>query len=189
MTADPAARILKDAAQRMDHALEATRHEFAAIRTGRANPALLDHVMVEAYETRMPLNQLATISAPEPRLLVVSPWDKNLIGAIRNALTQSELGLNPSSDGNILRVPLPELSEERRKDLAKLVGRKTEEGRVAVRNVRRDALEELRKLQKAGDISEDDLHRAQEEMQKVTDAHVAEIDRLHDVKVAEIMEV
>jgi ribosome recycling factor len=189
MTSDPVDQILGHATQRMDRALEALRHEFGGIRTGRANPALLDHVMVEAYETRMPLNQLATISAPEPRLLVISPWDKSLIGAIRNALTQSELGLNPSSDGHILRVPVPELSEERRKDLAKLVGRKAEEGRVAMRNVRREAVEELRKLEKKGDITEDDLRDAQDDIQKATDAHIKEIDRLHDVKVVEIMEV
>jgi ribosome recycling factor len=137
----------------------------------------------------MPLNQLATVSAPEPRLIIISPWDKSLIGTIRNALTQSDLGFNPSSDGNILRVPLPELSEERRRDLAKVVSRKAEDSRVAVRNVRRDAVEELRKLQKAGDISEDDARRAREEVQKLTDARIREIDRLHDVKVAEIMEV
>lgn len=189
MTVDPVAGVLKDATQRMDQALDAARRDFAGIRTGRANPALLDRIMVEAYDTRMPLNQLATISAPEPRLLVISPWDKTLIGAVRNALTQSDLGLNPSSDGNILRVPVPELSEERRRDLARLLGRKTEEGRVAIRNIRRDAVEELRKLQKAGDISEDDLHRAQEEVQKTTDAHIEEMDRVHDRKVAEIMEV
>jgi len=173
----------------MDQATEAMRREFATIRSGRANPALLDRVMVEAYDTMMAINQLATISAPEPRLLVVSPWDKTLIGAISKALTQSGLGLNPASDGNILRVPVPELSEERRKDLAKVVGRKAEEGKVAVRSIRRDAIEELRKLQKAGDISEDDSRRAQEEVQKITDAHVEDIGRLHDTKVAEIMEV
>jgi len=189
MTAQPVSKILAEAAQRMDHAIEAMRKEFASIRTGRANPALLDHIMVEAYDTRMPLNQLGTIAAPEPRLLVVTPWDKTLIGAIRNALTQSDLGLNPSSDGNILRVPVPELSEERRKDLAKVVSRKTEEGRVAIRNIRRDAIEELRKLQKSGEVPEDDSKRAQEEVQKATDAHILEINRLHDAKVAEIMEV
>jgi ribosome recycling factor len=189
MATQPVPRILAQAAQRMDQVLEATRREFAGIRTGRANPALLDHIMVEAYDARMPLNQLATIAAPEPRLLVVSPWDKTLIGAIRKALTQSELGLNPLSDGNILRVPVPELSEERRKDLAKVVSRKTEESRVAVRNIRRDAVEELRKLQKAGEVPEDESRRAQEEVQDATDAHIKEIDHLHDVKVAEIMEV
>jgi ribosome recycling factor len=185
----PVPRVRQETAQRMDHAIEATRREFTAIRTGRANPGLLEHVMVEAYDTRMPLNQLATISAPEPRLLVVAPWDKTLIGPIRNALTQSDLGLNPLSDGNILRVPVPELSEERRKDLAKLVGRKAEESRVAIRNIRREAIDELRKLQKAGEIPEDESRRAQEEIQKATDGHTKEIDRLHDVKVAEIMEV
>ncbi|UCH35079.1 MAG: ribosome recycling factor [Armatimonadota bacterium] len=189
MTAEPVPKIMSETAQRMDHAIEGIRREFASIRSGRANPALVDQIMVEAYETRMPLIQLATIAAPEPRLLVITPWDKTLIGAIRNALTQSDLGLNPASDGNILRVPVPELSEERRKDLAKVVGRKTEEGRVAVRNIRRDAIEELRKLQKAGDVSEDDAKRAQEDVQKTTDAHIEEINHLHEAKVAEIMEV
>jgi ribosome recycling factor len=189
MAVDPQERILKEASHRMDQGLEAMRREFAGIRSGRATPALLDRITVEAYDTRMPLNQLATVSAPEPRMLIISPWDKTLIGPIRNALTQSDLGLNPSTDGNILRVPVPELSEERRKDLAKVVGRKAEDSRVAVRNIRRDAVEELRKLQKAGDISEDDSHRAQEEVQKITDAHTAEVDHAHDAKVAEIMEV
>jgi len=189
MAEQPVPKIIAQAAQRMDQVIEATRHEFAGIRTGRANPALLDHIMVEAYETKMALNQLATIAAPEPRLLVVSPWDKTLIGAIRKALTQSELGLNPMSDGQLLRVPVPELSEERRKDLAKVVSRKTEESRVAIRNIRRDAVEELRKLQKAGQAPEDESRRAQEHVQDATDAHVKEIDRLHDIKVAEIMEV
>jgi ribosome recycling factor len=189
MSENPIDKIKHNAAQHMDQALEVTRREFTGIRTGRANPGLVERVTVEAYDSQMPLNQVATISAPEPRMLIISPWDKTLIGAIRNALTQSGLGLNPSTDGNVLRVPVPELSEERRKDLAKLVSRKTEEGRVALRNIRRDAVEELRKQEKAGGVSEDEVHRAQEELQKLTDAHIKEVDRMHDAKVAEIMEV
>jgi len=189
MTTDPVAGVLDETAHHMDQALEATRREFATIRSGRANPALLDRITVEAYDTHMPLNQLATISAPEPRMLIIAPWDQTLIGAIRNALTRSDLGLNPSTDGRLLRVPVPELSEERRRDLAKLVGRKAEESRVAIRNLRREAVEKLRKLQKAGDISEDDARRAQDQVQKATDAHTREVDRLQEAKAAEIMEV
>jgi len=174
---------------KMQHALEASRRDFATIRTGRANPGILDKIMVEAYGQHLPLNQVATIAAPEPRLLVVSPWDKTLLGAIRNAITRSDLGLNPLPDPNILRIPLPPLTEERRKELAKMVSKKTEEAKVAVRNVRRDAIEELRKMEKAHEISEDDLKRAQEQVQKLTDKYILELDRVHDAKVAEIMEV
>lgn len=177
------------AEEKMQHTIEALRHDFSTIRTGRANPALLDKIMVDAYDTQMPINQLATVGAPEARLLVVSPWDKTVIGAIKNAITKSDLGLNPQSDGNVLRIPLPPLTEERRKDLAKVAGKKTEEAKVAIRNVRRDAIEELRKLEKSGDISEDDLKRAQDQVQKLTDKYTAESDKVHDAKVAEIMEV
>jgi len=183
------ADVTRDAESKMQQTIEATKREFATIRTGRANPAILDNIQVEAYDSRMPINQLATISAPEPRLLVVSPWDKSVLGAIRNAITTSNLGLNPQSDGNILRIPLPQLTEERRKELAKMVSRRTEESKVAIRNVRRDAIEDLRKLEKNHEITEDDLKRAQDQVQKLTDKYIQEVDRLHDAKVAEIMEV
>ena len=182
-------KLAREASTHMTQSVEATRNEFAAVRTGRANPALLDKVQVECYGSSLPLNQVATISAPEPRLLVVAPWDKSLVPEIRKAITSSELGLNPVVDAAVLKVPLPQLTEERRAEMAKLVGRKTEEGKVAVRNIRRDAIEELRKLEKADEATEDDIHRIRNEIQEVTDKHIEELDELHDAKVAEIMEV
>jgi len=183
------AEVMAQTENKMQHGIEATRRDLASIRTGRANPAILDKIQVEAYGSQMPINQLATVAAPEPRLLVISPWDKTVIGAIRNAIAKSDLGLNPQSDGNVLRLPLPSLTEERRRELARVVSKKTEEAKVAIRNVRRDAIEELRRMEKAGDISEDELKRAQDQVQKLTDKYVQEVDRLHDSKVAEITEV
>jgi len=180
---------LVDARQKMKAAIEHTRAEFASIRTGRANPALLDKITVNYYGTNVPVNQVANISAPEPRLLVIAPWDKSMVPEIQKAITSSDLGLNPSSDGNLLRVPLPALTEERRKELVKVVGKKTEEGKVAIRNIRREAIEELRKREKKHEISEDDLHRAQDEVQRVTDEFVVELDELHAAKEEELMEV
>jgi ribosome recycling factor len=189
MASDMITPFLKDAEHRMKQALEATRHDFAAIRTGRANPALLDRIVVDYYDTPTPLNQLATISVPESRLLVVSPWDKSIIGEIRNAITKSDLGLNPIADKEILRIPLPPLTEERRKELSRLVAKKTEDGKIAIRNIRRDIIEELRKKEKGHDLSENELKRAQESVQKLTDRYIQELDKLHDAKVQEIMEV
>jgi ribosome recycling factor len=180
---------LKDAEHRMKQALEATHRDFATVRTGRANPSLLDKITVDYYGTLTPLNQLATISVPESRLLVVSPWDKSIIGAIRNSITKSDLGLNPIADKEILRIPLPPLTEERRKELSRLVGKKAEDSKVAIRNIRRDIIEELRKKEKSHELSEDELKRAQESVQKLTDRYIQELDKLHDTKVQEIMEV
>ncbi len=180
--------VLKDARTRMQKAVEVTARELATLRTGRASPALLDHIKVEYYGTQVPLNQLATITAPEPRLLVVQPWDRSAAKAIEKAILQSELGLVPSSDGVVLRVPIPPLTEERRRELVRVARKHAEEGRVAVRNVRREAKETLEELEEAREISEDEARRAQEELQKLTDRFIAEIDALLQKKEAEILE-
>jgi ribosome recycling factor len=182
-------KLIRDTSHHMKQSVEATGKEFAFIRTGRANPAVLDRIEVECYGATLPLNQVATISAPEPRLLVVAVWDKTLVPEIRKAITSSDLGLNPVVDGAVLKVPLPQLTEERRQEMAKLVARKTEEGKVAVRNIRRDSIEELRRLEKAHEIREDDLHRTRNQIQELTDKFIEELDKLHDSKVEEIMEV
>lgn len=181
--------ILKDAEHRMQGALDATQEEFRHIRTGRANPAMLDGVMVDYYGTPTPVTQIGNVTTPEPRLLVITPWDKGMLGPISKAILNSDLSLNPSNDGQVIRLVLPPLTEERRKEYAKLAGKKTEDGRVAIRNVRRDAIEHLKKLEKAHTISEDDSKRAQDKVQKFTDDLIKKIDQAHDKKVDEIMEV
>jgi ribosome recycling factor len=173
----------------MDKSVEAVRHEFNALRTGKASPALLDLVKVEAYSTTMPLNQLATISAPEPRLLVVQPYDPSQIGAIEKALMASDLGLTPSNDGKIIRLPIPALTEERRKELVRVAHKVAEEGRVAVRNIRHESNKKVQAEEKAGEISQDEGHRLLKEIQEVTDEHVKKIDELSRAKEQEIMEV
>jgi ribosome recycling factor len=188
MPKDAFAQLLKEMDRHMLETIEAAKREFAMIRTGRANPAILDRVLVEYYGEKVPIKQVGTISAPEPRLLMISPWDKQMIKPIIGAITSSELGLNPNADGNVIRVPLPQLTTERRRELARMVGRKTEEGKVGLRNVRRDAVEKLRAMQKDGTISEDDLRRFQDQVQKITDAHIEQIDKLHRAKEREIME-
>jgi ribosome recycling factor len=180
---------LQKARQRMDGAIEALRREFAGVRTGKASPALLDSVKVEAYGSTMPINQVGTVSAPEARMLIVQPWDKSLIKAIEKGLRESDLGLNPSNDGQVIRIPIPALTEERRKEYVKLVHKLTEEARVAVRNVRRDANDEIKHRQKDEGLSEDDIRREQGEVQKLTDQYIARIDELMKHKEAEIMEV
>lgn len=180
--------LLTELTRKMDQSVAVTQRELTAIRTGRANPGLVEHLSVDAYGTNMPLNQLATITAPEPRLLVVQPWDKSLVPAIQNAITTSDLGLNPQTDGVILRLPIPTLSEERRVELTKLAARKTEEGRVAIRNIRREGIDHLRKAQKSGEISEDDDRRAEQRVQAVTDEHIEHLDALLQAKEAEILE-
>jgi ribosome recycling factor len=180
---------LTDTERRMQKAAEALNRELAAIRGGRARTSLVDHVKVEYYDSTMPLNQLATVSAPEARLLTIQPWDRQALGAIEKAIQKSDLGLNPSNDGHIIRLAIPPLTEERRKDLVRVVHKKVEEGRVAVRNVRRDCLEELRRLQREEHVSEDDERRAQEKLQKLTDRHIEEIERLGQEKETELLEV
>jgi ribosome recycling factor len=179
--------LLQDARERMAKSVEASQHEFATVRTGRASPNLLDRIMVDYYGSATPLKQLATISAPEARLLTVQPYDKSSIKAIEKAINESDVGLNPSNDGNVVRLAIPELTEERRRDLVKVVRHLAEEGRVAIRNVRRDVMHDLRELKSEGDASSDDEHRAEVELQKLTDAKVGELDALR--KEEEILEV
>ena len=174
---------------RMKDVIESTVREFAGVRTGRANPALLDRIVVDYYDTPTPLNQIANVSAPEPRLLIVSPFDRNILGTIQKAIQAANLGLNPQSDGNLLRVPIPALTEERRKEIVKGVRQIVEEGKVAVRNVRRDANDQLKKAQKDGTISEDDAKRGQDEIQRVTDKYVEELDAMGQAKESEVMAV
>jgi ribosome recycling factor len=180
---------MKDAKRRMEGAVNALTSEFAAVRTGRASTSLLDRIQVDAYGTKTPLNQLATISAPEPRLLTVSPFDPSILSAIERSIMESDLGLTPNNDGKIIRLPIPQLTEERRKEMVRLVHKMAEEGRVAIRNVRRDVLHDLKKAEKDGDLSRDELKRAEDEVQKLTDAEVKTVDDLMGRKEAEILEV
>ncbi|HET6847641.1 MAG TPA: ribosome recycling factor [Gaiellales bacterium] len=181
--------VVNDAGRRMDKTVENTRHEFTTIRTGRASAALLERVQVSAYGTKMPINQVATISVPEPRLLTITPFDKSIMRDIEKSILESDLGLTPSNDGQLIRLPIPELTEERRKELVKQVRHLAEEGRVAARNVRRDAIHHLKDAEKNGEAGADDVRRAEERLQKVTDDHVAAIDSALKAKEAEIMEV
>jgi ribosome recycling factor len=181
--------VINDAKVHMQKTVDATRREFGSIRTGRATPALLERITVEYYGVQTPINQVATVTAPDPRLLVVQPWDKSLLKDVERALLKSELGLVPSSDGAIIRLPIPALTEERRRELVKVVRKHAEEGRVAIRNIRRDHKDKLEHLEKDGKMSEDDSRRAVDELQKLTDRYVKEIDTLLSAKEAEIMEV
>ena len=181
--------IVKDTAEHMDKSISALAHEFSTVRTGRASGAILEKVFVDYYGVSTPLMQIATITVPEPQLLVIQPYDKTAIKAIEKAILGSDLGLNPANDGQVIRLPFPPLTEERRRDLVKLCKNYAEEARVAVRNIRRDANEKLKKAERDGEISQDDLHRAEAEIQKTTDAHVAQIDEALKRKEAEIMEV
>jgi ribosome recycling factor len=180
---------LRDAEQKMRSAVAFARDELASLRTGRANPKLLDRVSVEYYGTRVTLKELASISVPEPRLLVIQPYDKTAIASMERAIMQSDLGLTPSSDGNVIRLAFPPLTEERRRDLTKVARDRGEEGRVAVRNVRRHAKEHLERLEREHTISEDDLGRSERELQRLTDQYVKEIDGLLHHKETELMEV
>lgn len=181
--------IIKDTRQHMDKSLAALQHEFASVRTGRASASILDKIHIEAYGSQMPLNQVANIKVPEPQTILVEPWDKSVIGAVEKAILTSDLGLNPSNDGSVIRLPIPPLTEERRKELVKLCKGYAEEARVAVRNIRRDANHKLDKLAKDGEISEDDVRRAEADVQKMTDGHVKDIDDALKRKEAEVMEV
>jgi ribosome recycling factor len=181
--------LLADARERMSKSVEAIRHEFGSVRTGRASPALLDRISVDYYGAVTPLKQLATISAPEPRLLTIQPYDKTSIKAIERAIMESDVGLTPNNDGNLIRLSVPELTEERRKQLVKVVRHIAEEGRIAIRNIRRDVMYDLRELKDAGEAGSDDEHRAEVELQKVTDARISELDELLKTKEAEILEV
>jgi len=181
--------ILRDAESKMSKSVDHFGSELVSIRTGRANPALIDKVMVPYYGTPTPLNQLAQISAPEPRLLVVQVYDKSQMGAVEKALRSGEQGLNPANDGQVIRVPIPPLTEERRKEYVKLVRHKAEEARVAIRNIRRDEIHRIDAMQKQGDIAEDEAKRATARLQKVTESLVERVDALAGRKEAEVMEV
>lgn len=173
----------------MQGALDALRHEFAGLRTGRASTSLLEPVMVHAYGSDMPLNQVGTISAPEPRMLTVQVWDRNLVSAVDKAIRGAGLGLNPVVDGQLLRIPLPELTQQRRQELSKIAHKYAEQARVAVRNVRRDGMEHLKKLEKDGEISQDDHRRLQDEVQAMTDEMIKKIDEMLAAKDKDIMQV
>jgi ribosome recycling factor len=181
--------LLADAGERMEKAVSATKIEFNSVRSGRASTALLDRITVDYYGTRTPLKQLANVAIPEPRLLVIQPYDKTAMKGIEKAIRDSDLGINPSNDGQVIRLPIPHLTEERRRELVKLVHRLAEDGRIAIRNVRRDAMKDLRDLVKEGLVGEDAERRAEEELQKLTDGHVHQIDELLRHKEAEILEV
>jgi ribosome recycling factor len=181
--------ILRDAESKMAKSVEHFAGELSTIRTGRANAALIDRVMVPYYGTPTPLNQLAQISVPEPRLLVVQVYDKSQIGAVEKALRSGELGLNPASDGQLIRVPIPPLTEERRKEFVRLVKQKAEDARVAIRNVRREEIQRLDQAEKRGEVPEDEAKRAHARLQKITEAHVEKVDALSARKEAEVLEV
>ena len=181
--------VMKDADGRMKKAVEVLSRELATIRTGRASPALIDRMTIEYYGTPMPLNQLASISAPEPRLLVVQPWDKGSLPVIEKALQKSEMGFNPSNDGQVIRIPIPALTEERRRDMVKMVKHKVEDGRVAMRNIRRDALHSLKEMESEKMISEDDHKRASDKLDEIVHKYTREAERMGDTKEAEVLEV
>lgn len=184
-----ASTIIKDAEHRMKGAVEATRKELQNIRTGRANAGILDSVLVNAYGGEMPVNQVATISIPEARQILITPFDRSLIHEIEKAISKSDVGLTPNSDGQAIRLNIPPMTEERRKQMVKQTHAEVEQGRISIRNVRRDANDHLQKAEKAKEISEDELKREQAEVQKITDKYIAELDQVQKSKEAELMEV
>lgn len=181
--------VFSEANAKMGKSIEALRKELGTIRTGRASPALVDHIKVDYYGTLMSLKEMATVSAPEAKLLLIQPWDRKALPSIEKAILKSDLGLNPANDGNVIRIKIPQLSEERRRELVKVVNKRAEEGRVALRNIRRSALEELRELERNKAISEDQRNRAQERLQQLTDSFIAEVDKIGEDKEAELLEV
>ncbi|MFL5847096.1 MAG: ribosome recycling factor [Solirubrobacteraceae bacterium] len=181
--------LIADAGERMAKSVESTRNEFGSVRTGRASPALLDRIVVDYYGAPTPLKQLATINAPEARMITVQPYDKGSIKAIEKAIMESDVGLTPNNDGALVRLSVPELNEERRRELVKVVRTIAEEGRIAIRNIRRDVMQDLRELKDSGETGEDDERRAEAELQKITDARVHDLDEALKAKEADIMEV
>ncbi|MFU8795221.1 MAG: ribosome recycling factor [Dethiobacteria bacterium] len=175
--------------ERMDKVIAAFQRELATLRAGRATPSLLDRIEVDYYGTATPLNQLAGVSAPEPRLLVIQPWDKQSLGEIEKAILKSDLGLTPNNDGNVIRLAIPQLTEERRKELVKFVRKKAEESKVSIRNIRRDSNDEVKQLEKSSDITKDDRRRGQDQIQEITDKKITEIDEILERKEKEMMEV
>lgn len=180
---------LKEVSAHMDKSVEAIRNEFATVRTGKASPALLDLIKVDAYGQQMPLNQMATIAAPEPRMIVVQPYDPSQFGPIEKAIMSSDMGLVPNNDGKIIRIPIPPLTEERRKELVRLTHKIAEEGRIAIRNIRHEANKRIHQAQKDGAVSEDEMHRRLKEVQDLTDKHIESIDQMLERKEQEVMEV
>ncbi len=181
--------VLPNARERMTKAVEALRKDLTAIRTGRASVGLVDHIRVDYHGSMLPINQLATVSVPEPRLLTIQPWDRGSLGMIEKAIQKSDLGITPANDGSMIRLALPQLNEQRRKELAKMVHKRVEEGRVAVRNIRRDLHDELRRLEKSHEASEDEVRRTNDQLQKLTDQFISEMDKAGKEKEAELMEV
>jgi ribosome recycling factor len=181
--------LKKDAETRMAKSIESLRHELSKLRTGRAHTSLLDHITVEYYGSDVPLSQVANISVVDARTLGVSPWEKQMVPVIEKAILNSDMGLNPVTSGEIIRVPLPPLTEERRKDMTKIVRQEGEGAKVAIRNIRRDVLGDIKQLQKEKEITEDDERRAQDEVQKITDKYVAEVDKLLEAKEKDLMEI
>ena len=183
------ALILEDAEERMQKSIDFLKLEMDSIRTGRANPSMLDSMKIEAYGTQMPINQLATISVPEPRMLVIQPFDKGMLPTLEKELQKSDLGLTPNNDGSVIRLSIPQMTQERRQEMIKRLKRLQEDARVSIRNVRRDALENLRSLEKNKEISQDDLRREQDSLQKITDAHITRADDEASRKESELIEV
>ena len=178
-----------EAQSHMEKAIDAMRREFAGVRTGKASPALLDTIRVDAYGSKMPVNQLATVNVPEPRLLLVQPWDKGLLGAVEKAIRSAELGLNPASDGNVIRVPIPPLNEERRREMVRLLHKIAEEGRIAVRHARQEANKQIRTREQEHELGADEARRELDEVQKLTDEYIGRIDQLLAAKEEEVLEV
>lgn len=181
--------VIKDADQRMNKTIETLRHDLAKIRTGRAHPSLLEHIHISYYGTEVPLNQASNINVQDARTLSITPWDKSMVQEIEKAIMNSDLGLNPVTAGEVIRVPLPPLTEDRRKELIKVVRGEAEKARVAIRNIRRDANSHFKNAVKEKEISEDEEHRAEEQIQKITDSHIAEVDKMLEEKETELMEV
>ena len=181
--------LLQEPQDHMGKSLDALRAKLATVRTGRANPSIIEHVQVEYYGSAVPLQQLASISSPDPRQLLVQPYDKSAVGSIEKAIRQSDLGFNPTNDGNLIRIAIPQLTEERRRDLVKLIHRYLEETKVAVRNLRRESNDHIRKLRKDNELTQDDEKRAQDQLQRVTDRFIHEIDEIGQAKEAEILEL
>lgn len=181
--------IIKNAEDRMQKSVEANRDELARIRTSKASPSLLDSVRVDAYGSHMPLNQVASIATPDPRLITVQPWDKSLVSEIEKAILKADLGLNPSHDGQLIRIPIPPLNEERRQEYVRICRKIAEDGKIAIRNIRRDANDQIKKMEKDHEISEDESRRLQTQVQEITDRYVKRVDEILQHKEAEIMEV
>jgi ribosome recycling factor len=182
-------QVLKPTEERMEKAVQALKRDLTTVRTGRALPSMLDKVMVEYYGTQMPVNQVANVSTPDPRTLVISPWEKSMLSEIEKAIQKSDLGLNPSNDGSVIRLVIPPLTEQRRQELVKVVKKMAEDARVAVRNIRRDANDDLKKAEKAGELSEDEVRRTLDKIQNLTDKYIAEIDKVSAAKEKDILEV